>query len=134
MRFGTTAHYTEGILDYVYTDICGPTKMASIGGNHYFMSFIYDYSRPCWVYTMSTKGKFCSYLWSGRKIWRRTREKDQGTTSRQRRIVHKRYFPTHKKSPPYCLFGPRRQDYIYFHEIKMLCSHTFVQFTLYADC
>jgi len=31
--------------------------MTSIGGNHYFISFIDDYSKRCWVYTMRHKGK-----------------------------------------------------------------------------
>ena len=31
--------------------------MASIGGNHYFVSFIDDYSRRCWVYTMKYNGE-----------------------------------------------------------------------------
>ena len=55
VKFGTASHCTEGILDYVHTDVWGPTKTASIGGNHYFVSFIDDYSRRCWVYTMRHK-------------------------------------------------------------------------------
>jgi len=47
VKFGTTTHYTKGILDYVHTDILGPTKTSSIGGNHYFVTFIDDYSRQC---------------------------------------------------------------------------------------
>ena len=53
VKFGTTTHCTEGILDYVHTDVWGPTKTASIEGNHYFVSFIDDYSRRYWVYTLS---------------------------------------------------------------------------------
>ena len=57
MKFGTVTHDTEGILGYIHTNVWGPIKMASIGGNHYFVSFIDDYSTRCWVYTMNTKGK-----------------------------------------------------------------------------
>jgi len=57
VRFGTTTHCTEGILGYIHTDIWEPAKTASIGGNHYFVSFIDDYSKRCWVYTMKHKGK-----------------------------------------------------------------------------
>jgi len=42
VRLGTATHCTEGILDYTHTDVWGPTKMASIRGNHYFVSFIHD--------------------------------------------------------------------------------------------
>jgi len=31
--------------------------MTSIEGNHYFVSFIDDYSRRCWIYTMKHKGE-----------------------------------------------------------------------------
>jgi len=55
VKFGTATHCTKGILDYVHTDVWGPTKTASIGGNHYFVTFIDDYSRRCWVYTMKYK-------------------------------------------------------------------------------
>jgi len=55
VKFGTTTHYIEEILDYVHTDVWGPTKITSIRGNHYFVTFIDDYSRRCWVYTMKHK-------------------------------------------------------------------------------
>jgi len=57
MKFGTATHYTEGVLDYVHTDIWEPTKTTSIRDNHYFVTFIDDYSKRCWVYTMKHKGK-----------------------------------------------------------------------------
>jgi len=57
VRFDTATYYTEGILNYVHTDVWGSTKMTSIEGNHYFVSFIDDYSRRRWVYTMKRKGE-----------------------------------------------------------------------------
>ena len=57
VKFGIGTNYTEGIPDYVHTDVWGRTKTASIGGNHYFVTFIDDYSRQCWVYTMKYKEK-----------------------------------------------------------------------------
>ena len=45
VKFGIATHCIEGILDYVHTDIWGPTKTASIGDNHYLVTFIDDYSR-----------------------------------------------------------------------------------------
>jgi len=55
--FSIVIHRTKEILDYVHTDIWGPTKMTSLGGMHYFVLFIDDFSRRCWVYTMRHKGK-----------------------------------------------------------------------------
>jgi len=46
VKLGTAIHRTKGTLDYVYTDIWGPSKNASQGGKHYFVSFVDDYSRP----------------------------------------------------------------------------------------
>jgi len=57
VKFGTAIHRTKGILDYVHTDVCGPSKNASLGGKHYFVFFVDDYSRRNWVYTMSHKSK-----------------------------------------------------------------------------
>jgi len=53
VKFGTAIHLTRGILDYVHIDVWGPSKNASLGGKYYFVSFVDDYSRQNWVYTMS---------------------------------------------------------------------------------
>ena len=45
VKFGTATHCTKGILDYIHTDVWRPTKMTSIGGKYYFMTFIDDFSR-----------------------------------------------------------------------------------------
>ena len=55
MKFDTAIHCTEVILDYVHPDVWGLTKTTSIGDNHYFLSFINDFPRRCWVYTMRHK-------------------------------------------------------------------------------
>ncbi|KAH9662850.1 hypothetical protein KPL70_019489 [Citrus sinensis] len=52
VKFGTANHDTREILEYVHSDVWGPTKTASIGGSHYFVIFIDDFSRRVWVYTM----------------------------------------------------------------------------------
>ena len=55
VKFGTAIHNTEGILDYIHTDVWGPTKMASLGGKHYFVTFVDDFSKRVWVYTLKSK-------------------------------------------------------------------------------
>ncbi|KAH9679582.1 Integrase catalytic domain-containing protein [Citrus sinensis] len=35
-----------------WSDVWGPTKTASIGGSHYFVTFVDDFSIRVWVYTM----------------------------------------------------------------------------------
>lgn len=42
-------------LDLVHSDVCGPFKTKTIGGCSYFVTFVDDYSRKVWVYTLKTK-------------------------------------------------------------------------------
>ena len=55
VKFGTAIYSTEGILDYVHLDVWGPTKSASMGGIHYFVTFVDDLSKRTWVYVMKSK-------------------------------------------------------------------------------
>ena len=57
VKFQSAIHNTKGILDYVHTDVWGPAKVASLGGMHYFVTFVDDFSRRVWVYTMKAKDK-----------------------------------------------------------------------------
>ena len=50
--FKATEHTTKGILYYVHTNVWGPTRDSSLGGTHYFVTFIDDFSRKVWVYFM----------------------------------------------------------------------------------
>ena len=42
-------------LQLVHLDICGPMQNKSWGGHRYFLTFIDDFSRLCWVYFLQTK-------------------------------------------------------------------------------
>ncbi|KAJ4764255.1 polyprotein [Rhynchospora pubera] len=44
-------------LELVHTDICGPMSTNSHGGNRYFITFIDDFSRMCWVYFLRQKSE-----------------------------------------------------------------------------
>ncbi|KAH9717385.1 hypothetical protein KPL71_021793 [Citrus sinensis] len=55
VKFSIVNHDTREILEYVHSDVWGPTKTASIGGIHYFVKFVDDFSRRVWLYTMRTK-------------------------------------------------------------------------------
>ena len=72
MKFGIATHCTEGILDYVHTDVWEPTNTTSIGGNHYFVTFIDDYSRRCCVYNMNHKGKILELVVERKKNMERS--------------------------------------------------------------
>ena len=42
-------------LELIHTDLCGPMQCESAGGNKYFITFIDDLSRMCWVYFLRSK-------------------------------------------------------------------------------
>ena len=74
VKFGTAIHNTEGILDYIHTDVWGPTKTASLGGKHYFVTFVDDFSRRVWVYTLKSKDEvFETFL-----VWKKIVENQTG--------------------------------------------------------
>jgi transposase InsO family protein len=41
----------------IYTDIRGPITLGSFSGKKYFITFIDDYSRKCWVYFLEKKSE-----------------------------------------------------------------------------
>lgn len=45
------------ILSLVHSDIAGPMSVPSPGGSQYFVTFIDDHSRFCFVYVLKTKGE-----------------------------------------------------------------------------
>ena len=74
VKFDTTIHNTEGILDYIHTDVWGPTKTASLGGKHYFVTFVDDFSRRVWVYTLKSKDEvFETFL-----VWKKMVQNQTG--------------------------------------------------------
>ena len=55
MKFNTSTHTTEGILDYVHSDLWGPSRRKSLGGASYMLTIIDDYSRKVWPYFFKHK-------------------------------------------------------------------------------
>jgi hypothetical protein len=55
-RFKTRRHTSEGILDYIHSDVWGPSPTISYGGSSYFVTFIDDFSRKVWIYMLKSKG------------------------------------------------------------------------------
>ena len=52
VKFSTTTHHSEGLLDYVHVSIWGAAKTVSLGGHRYFVSFIDNLFRHCWIYLL----------------------------------------------------------------------------------
>ena len=87
VKFSTAIHCTKGLLNYVHKSVWGPFKNASLGGKHYFVSFVNDYYRQNWVHAITHKRKVLGIfvewrrrmeLQTGKKIkilrWRRIHE------------------------------------------------------------
>nr|AAM08562.1 Putative retroelement [Oryza sativa Japonica Group]AAM10749.1 Putative retroelement [Oryza sativa Japonica Group] len=55
VKFNTSTHTTEGILDYVHSDLWGPARKTSFGGARYMMTIVDDYSRKVWPYFLKHK-------------------------------------------------------------------------------
>ncbi|KAJ9546691.1 hypothetical protein OSB04_019234 [Centaurea solstitialis] len=55
VSFGVGKHNTKGILDYVHTDVWGPSSTPSLSGGKYLVSFIDDFSHKLWVYVLKLK-------------------------------------------------------------------------------
>ena len=49
------ARRVSSALDLVHNIVCGPMPAASMNGSKYFLTFIDDNSRYCWVYFLKHK-------------------------------------------------------------------------------
>ena len=45
------------VLELVHSDLCGPMETKSLGGSVYFLTFIDDCSRKCFVYFLRSKSE-----------------------------------------------------------------------------
>ena len=50
------------VLELVHSDVCGPMRVATPQGKHYFVTFIDDYSRYCVVYLLRLKSDVSKVL------------------------------------------------------------------------
>ena len=51
-----------GLIDLIHTDICGPFDVPSWGGEKYFITFIDDHSRYCYLYLLHEKSQTVDVL------------------------------------------------------------------------
>ena len=45
------------VLEIIYSDVCGPNQVDSLGGNKYFATFIDDFSQKLWTYLIKKKSE-----------------------------------------------------------------------------
>ena len=55
LSFQLGSHKSKAILEYIHADLWGPEKIATQGGNSYFLSLVDDYSRKVWTFLLKKK-------------------------------------------------------------------------------
>ena len=68
VSFNTIVNNTKGILDYIHSDLLGPSRRASLGGCNYHLTFIYKYSRKVWCFFIKTKDEVMGVLFNWKKM------------------------------------------------------------------
>ena len=60
-------------LELVHTDVWGPAHVSSLGGSHYYVTFIDDATIKTWAYCIRQKSDVFDILRNG-KLWLRMRQ------------------------------------------------------------
>ena len=50
-------------LQLVHTNVGGPQRVSSLNGNKYYITFIDDYTRFCWIYFFKSKTEVANIFW-----------------------------------------------------------------------
>ena len=61
--FPLTAWRITQKLQLVHTDVRGPQRVSSLNGNKYYITFIDDYTRFCWIYFFKSKTEVANIFW-----------------------------------------------------------------------
>nr|GFA99137.1 retrovirus-related Pol polyprotein from transposon TNT 1-94 [Tanacetum cinerariifolium] len=81
VSFGVGMHTTQGVIDYVHSDLWGPSQVESLGGKRYFLSIVDDYSIRVWVYLFRFKHEAFEKF----KEWKQLVENQTGKTVKKLR-------------------------------------------------
>lgn len=57
LLYPTGKHNSTSPLEYVHSDLWGPTSENTIGGGNYYMFLIDDFSRKTWIYILKAKSE-----------------------------------------------------------------------------
>ena len=85
------------MLDLVYSDVCGPINVESLGGNKFFVTFINDASQKVWVYFLKTKDQVFEHF----KKFHNIVEREKGKPLKCLRINHRGEY-TSNEFKSYC--------------------------------
>jgi hypothetical protein len=68
LPFPLSASKSQEVLELVHTDLCGPMENKSLGMARYFLIFVDDYSRMCFVYFLQSKHQTFKYFKEFKKL------------------------------------------------------------------
>ena len=54
-KFKVGSHVNKGVIEYVHSDLWGPSPTISYGGAKYYVFFVDGFSRKVWVYFLKRK-------------------------------------------------------------------------------
>ncbi|KAG8496506.1 hypothetical protein CXB51_009106 [Gossypium anomalum] len=74
VRFTRGIHNMKETLEYIHSDLWGPSRVPSRGGANYMLTFIDDFSRKVWAFFLKQK----SDVFSAFKSWKIMIEKQTG--------------------------------------------------------
>jgi hypothetical protein len=55
VKFGTGMHVSNRPFEYVHADLCGPSRVKTLGGGSYFLSIVDDFTRRVLLYVLKSK-------------------------------------------------------------------------------
>jgi len=58
LPFNRSISVSSSPFDLIHSDVWGPSPVAKKRGSRYYVSFIDDYTRYCWVYLMKHRSEF----------------------------------------------------------------------------
>ena len=58
LPFNRSISVSSSPFDLIHSDVWGPSPVATKGGSRYYVSFIDDHTRYCWVYLMKHRSEF----------------------------------------------------------------------------
>ncbi|KAG8472328.1 hypothetical protein CXB51_035360 [Gossypium anomalum] len=62
VRFTREIHNTKGTLEYIHSDLWGPSRVPSRGGANYMLTFIDNFSRKVWAFFLKQKSDVFSIV------------------------------------------------------------------------
>ncbi|GKB35221.1 retrotransposon protein, putative, ty1-copia subclass [Tanacetum coccineum] len=81
VSFSVGRHTTQGVIDYVHSDLWGLSQVESLGGKRYFLSIVDDYSKRVWIYIFRFKHEAFRKF----KEWKQLVENQTGRTVKKLR-------------------------------------------------